>query len=251
MKKTFIIATMGERVEGAICLLSSLQRYLEKDWYAVVVAQAYAENDLHKIQTTIKEHGCIIRLDDLIGPHSAKVAALNAVQSDIWCSLDDDMVAIEKTNFDGMADVALNYRNIGFLSGNWGRTATLALQKNRTEKLVPQNLVFTGGGMVFRDDIAEIIKNIPNEQYLFDDCLWAMYAYINGYSNYRFLDSVAVHKICTVGGRKTWLKQTNNRVLPPSEFINMRKCNDLDGYYICNDKDLTPLAHCMHRRNRK
>lgn len=251
MKKTFIIASTGDRCDGLCQLLISLTPFFQTGWQAAVVCQGYSDEDAKTVKIILGGYGKCFFLKDLIGAHSAKMIALTNVQSDIWCSLDDDMCAIPETHYNEMADTLMERKDMGFLSGNWARTSDLAKKKKCVSELVSQKLVFTGGGLMFRDDVAEIIRNIPNEQYLFDDCLWAMYAYINGYSNYRYLGSIAIHRICTKGGRKTWLRKTNNRILPPTEYLVCRKCNDLDGYYMCVDKDLTDLAHQKHKENKR
>lgn len=249
--KTFVIATTGDRVEGLKKLLVSLYPFFKTGWRALVVAQKYSSKSLMDIKSMFGNDVHIFAYDKLIGAHTAKMVAINSVRSNIWCSLDDDMCAIPSTNYDRIAEILDKNRSIGFISGNWARTFKQANKKELQDKLINQKLVFTGGGLLFRDDVADIVRKIPNEQYLFDDCLWAMYAYINGYSNYRYLGSVAVHQICTNGGRRSWLKESNNRVLPPVNFLRVRKSTDLDGYYICKDSDLTELAHIYHKNNLK
>ncbi len=249
--KTFIIATTGDRFDGLKRLVISLFPFFKTGWTAVIVAQSYSDKDLSEIKRLTGKNADIIKKNYLIGAHSAKMIALNYTKSEIWCSLDDDMIATQSTDYDQVADILRCNKNIGFISGNWARTQKQANAKKVVNELVPQKLVYTGGGLLFREDVAEIIRNIPNEQYLFDDCLWAMYAYINGYSNYRFRGSIAVHQICTVGGRKSWLKERKDRVLPPNEFLKVRKSKDSEGYFICNDRDLTDLAKELHERNKK
>lgn len=251
MRKTFIIASTGDRSDGLKSLLISLTPFFARGWKAVVVCQSYEKENLKEIKSILGNCGVIFNFKKMIGAHSAKVFALNNYSSNVWCSLDDDMLAIEKTDYDKISDILISNPNIGFISGNWARTKKQADAKMPVEELILQKLVYTGGGLLFRDDVANIIRNIPNEQYLFDDCLWSMYAYVNGYDNYRYKGSVAIHKICTVGGRKTWLKEQKNRVLPPEELLCARRSKDAEGYFICTDSDLTELAKELHRRNKK
>lgn len=254
MKKTFIIASTGDRTDSLIRLIISLTPFIKTGWKMAIVCQKYSSSDLSAIKKLIGHSGDVFSFSELIGAHSAKMVALQGCKSDIWCSLDDDMFAFENTNYDKIADILNTYDNIGFVSSNWARTFELAKKKNIEDKLQPQRLVFTGGGLLFRDDVAEIIRNIPNEKYLFDDCLWAMYAYINGYNNYRYLGSIAVHQICSKGGRRTWIASTKqqDRVLPPETLLKVRKGKSKDGYnqfLICSDSDLTKEAHKLHKEN--
>ncbi len=254
MKRTFLIASTGDRLEGLLNLLESLEWHFEKGWNVCVVCQGYTKEDVNTIECAVGEHGIVYSFDKLIGAHSAKVYGLSHYDSDVWCSLDDDMFAIPQTDYESAATLLDENKYIGFISCNWARTKELADKKVPEHSVVKQKLTFTGGGMLFRDDVAEIIRHIPNEQYEFDDCLWAMYAYINGYVNFRYFGSVAVHRICTKGGRRTWIKEHKDRVLPPPEYLRVRRGKDKEGYnqyLICTDSDLTELSHELHKENRK
>ena len=249
---------MDNRIDGFKCLINSLSRYFDCGWRACAIAQGYNEEQKQDMAAFLKDKPCdIFYFSDYIGAHSAKVYGLENVKSDIWCSLDDDMEIIEKTDYEAVAETLDKEKSYGFISCNWARTMALADKKVAENKYIKQKLVYTGGGLLFRDDIAEIIRGIPNRDYLFDDCLWAMYAYINGYENYRFMGSVTVHRICTKGGRRAWIGLEANRALPPCDLLNARKCKDVksfgenNSYFICLDKDLTQKARELHKVNKK
>lgn len=250
--KTFIIASTGDRAEGLERLILSLTPFFKNGWKAIVVAQKYDDKALAKACFSNIESITIKKIDKLIGAHTAKLIALTSTKSDIWCSLDDDMFAFEKTDYDRMANILFENKNIGFLSGNWAKTFKQADKKEKVDELVSQKLVFTGGGLMFRDDIADIVRSIPNKQYLFDDCLWSVYAYVNGYDNFRYRGSVAVHQVCTKGGRRTWVDATQkkDRMLPPSEYLKVRPSKDKEGYCICIDKDVTKFADLLHKEKK-
>ena len=109
---------------------------------------------------------------------------------------------------------------------------------------------------MFRQDVAEIIKAIPRVMYVFDNPLWSIYSFVNGYDNYRYMGCAAVHNICTKGGRIKWLKENDKaKRLPPAEWIVTRrgtgKAGSNNEYLICDSKDITPLARKLHERNKK
>ena len=108
---------------------------------------------------------------------------------------------------------------------------------------------------MIRQDVADIIKQIHRQQYLFDNPLWSIYSYVNGYDNYRYMGSAAVHEICTKGGRRKWINESNShKALPPPEWLNVRrgkgKAGGFDEYLICDSSDVTDAAHEMHERMR-
>ena len=260
MIKTFVVASTGDRFESIMLLLKSLDFYLLNGWNIIVVGQKYKEDDINEIKRFLSRYNgqnVFLNFPDYLGAHSAKVYALNNYKSDIWCSIDDDMEIVDGlTNYGRIVAWLERDKSIGFISGNWARTRDLALKKGIKDELIRQKLVYTGGGLLFRDDVAEIVRNIPNDEYLFDDCLWAVYAYINGYENYRYRGSVVIHKICAKGGRRTWLAATTNKKrLPPENILKVRRGNTnkigYDEYLICLDKDVTEYAKELHLKNAK
>lgn len=258
--KTFVVASTGDRFESIMLLLRSLDFYLLNGWNIIIVGQKYSADHLDEIKRFLSAYNgdnVVLNFDDYLGAHSAKVYALNNYKSDIWCSLDDDMELVAGlTNYGKIVSLLEQDKSIGFISGNWARTREWAIKKGIKDELIRQKLVYTGGGLLFRDDVADVVRSIPDEEYLFDDCLWAVYAYINGYDNYRYRGSVVAHKICAKGGRRTWLAvATNKKKLPPENILRVRKGNTnkigYDEYLICVEKDVTDYAKELHMKNIK
>lgn len=258
-RKTFVVASVGNRYSGLLELINSLVPFLTGGWDIGLCLQAYTNDQVKRIDSILCKLPCrsyISTQDEMIGAHPAKVKILSEMTSDVWCSLDDDMLATLETDYDAMAYMVLSNKSIGFISGNWARNDNLAKSKIIKDELVRQPVVYTGGGLVFRDDIASIIRKIPNEQYLFDDCLWSGYAYCYGYENYRYLGSVAIHKICTSGGRISWLGENKkDKPLPPSWMFSVKRGKGSKGtqneYLICSSSELTTLAKWMHVKYKK
>ncbi len=259
MKKTFLIATVQDRTDGLQKLLLSSQMY-RKTWAYVIVAQSYTDEDIHWLNTLVHDLGLdanIIYVDHGIGPGSAKYLGLLRFESDIWVSLDDDMELIPgRTKYNEMAEIISKRPDIAFISGNWAKTLQQAVKKEDSDKLVKQPIVYTGGGLMFRGEIAKLLlEQMPDKPWLFDDITWSMYGYINGYDNYRYLGSVAIHKVCTVGGRKSWVEQ-KKRTLPDQSLIRVRPAFNSKAqlavdncYCICLSSDLTDKAKELHKRN--
>lgn len=258
MKKSFLICSLHGRLQNLIKLLTSLKEYT--DWHIYISLQMYPKEE----EAVIYEH-CRTLFDDrfrlysmqrMTGPHLSRCRIFDEVNSDIWCILDDDMWAIKGvTDYDKMANILYEKENIGLLSSNWRRTENMLKKVILQDKLVKQNIVYTGGGMMLRQDLANIIMNIPRVQYLFDNPLWSIYSYVNGYDNYRYLGSAAVHEICTKGGRRKWIKENDcSKALPPAEWIITRKGKgekgSFDEYLICEQKDITEMAHNLHKENK-
>lgn len=259
MKKTFLICSLGGRLQNLMKLISSLSGY--ESWHIVLVLQKYPQTD----QAIVSEHlrrlfpdrHSIIVTDEMTGPHLARCMALDKFVSDIWCILDDDMFAVDGyTHYDNMADILMQNKHIGILSSNWRKTIGMLEKVSLSEKMQKQNIVYTGGGMMLRQDVANIIKAIPRTQYLFDNPLWSIYSYVSGYENYRYMGSAAVHEICTKGGRRKWIKESDKvKSLPPCEWIRTRKGKGekggFDEYLICDSGDITEKAHQLHKENKR
>lgn len=257
--KTFLICSLSGRLNNLLYLIDSLGKYTS--WNVCVVLQKYSAVEAGIVQDNLNSvfpgRNTLLTMDKMTGPHLARCSAFDIMKSDVWCILDDDMWAVEGfTNYDKMADILIQNKNIGILSSNWRKTEKLLGKVNLRDSLVKQNIVYTGGGMMLRDDLIQIIKAIPRVQYLFDNPLWSIYSYVNGYDNYRYMGSAAVHQICTKGGRRKWITESNShKVLPPPEWIATRRGKGNEGgfdeYLICDSHDITDLAHELHEKNRK
>ena len=259
MTKTFLIATVRDRTEGLQSLLLSLQMY-RKDWRFVIVAQSYSAADrewLYELIDKLKIDADVVFVETGIGPGRAKRLGLSRFKSDIWVSLDDDMEAIPgKTDYESMIGILQSKPEIGLLSANWAKTLKQAEEKSLSDKLIKQPIVYTGGGMMFRDDVAQtLLSEMPDEPWLFDNVAWSLAVYVSGYENYRYLGSVAIHRICTKGGRKTWVEQ-GTRVLPDQSLItvrpafnNKREMEIGNCWCICTSKDLAEKAKKLHKAN--
>ena len=259
--KTFLIATVQDRTDGLRTLLLSSQMY-RKEWRYVIVAQSYTDEDqrwLNEFVQQMRLNADIIYVDHGIGPGRAKRLGISRFKSDIWVSLDDDMEMIPgKTDYESMVSILESRPEIGFLSANWAKTLKQAEAKEIKDSLVKQAIVYTGGGMMFRGDVAEtLLQEMPDEPWLFDNVAWSLAIYTSGYENYRYLGSVAIHRICTKGGRKRWVSQ-GTRKLPDRSLINVRpafnNAREMEignCWCICSSSDLTPKAKELHRMNKE
>lgn len=258
MRKTFLVPSLAGRINGVFRLMESLIGY--STWDIDLILQCYPVGERAIIEAHAEAvfpgRARIYATEEMTGPHLARCLALDDHESDIWCILDDDMYALpDMTDYDKMAQALWEDKSIGILSSNWRRTDELARKVKRDARIVKQPIVYTGGGMMIRQDVADIIKGIPRTQYIFDNPLWSIYSYVSGYDNARYMGSVAVHQICTKGGRRKWIKETDSsKSLPPSEWIRTRRGKGEEGgfdeYLICDSSDITPLAKEAHGRNK-
>lgn len=254
MKKTFLICSLGGRIVSLIRLIDSIACF--SDWNVDLVLQNYPEDEVEiiKYHTNVRfpDKCKFFVTGGMTGPHLARCIALDRDRSDVWCILDDDMYAVKgMTDYDKMAEIIFNDKSIGLLSSNWRKNEKMLASVKLSDKLQRQSIVYTGGGMMMREDVADIIRAIPRVQYLFDNPLWSIYSYVNGYDNCRFMGSAAVHEICTKGGRRKWISENNrHKALPPAEWIRTRKGKGekggFDEYLICEPSDITELAKQLH-----
>lgn len=254
MKKTFLICSLYGRINSLIRLIDSISVF--KDWRVDIVLQNYPENEIEIIKyhtnTRFPDRCKFFVTGGMTGPHLARCVALDRDRSEVWCILDDDMFAVEGfTDYDSMASILMERKDIGLLSSNWRKNRKMLDSVNLSFKLQKQAIVYTGGGMMMREDVADIIRGIPRVQYLFDNPLWSIYSYVSGYDNCRFMGSAAVHEICTKGGRRKWINENNrHKALPPEEWIRTRKgkgeAGGFDEYLICDSSDITDLAKQLH-----
>ena len=260
MQKRFLIPTVDNRIDELRKMLLSMQRY-KSDWIFTIVAQAYTEADKQELRDFMAQLGFnadLIFVDTGVGPARARRIALMERTADVWISLDDDMVITKETHFNKMVDIVTSRPDIGLLSINWAKTAEQVAQKGTLEKLVKQNIVYTGGGLAFRDDWAKMfLATTEDRLWLFDNVAWSLASYVAGYDNYRYLGSSSVHRACAKGGRREWVYQ-KSRVLPDQTLIRVRPaCNNKrqmelgNCWHICDSSDLTDKAKELHKIAKK
>lgn len=258
MIKTFLICSLSGRIDDLMALIASLEKY--KGWRLCLSLQMYSQTEIDLIklhcQNVFPGRWSIYAQNRMTGPHLARCAVFERYQSDIWCILDDDMLAVDGiTDYDAMAGMLWTNRSIGILSSNWRKTREMLDKVELKNQLVKQTIVYTGGGMMLRSDLVDILLKIPRTQYLFDNPLWSIYSYVNGYENYRYLGSAAVHKICTKGGRRKWIAETDSvKSLPPKDWLRTRRGkskSEFDEYLICDSSDVTDEAKRLHFQNKR
>ena len=247
MIKTFIIVSVSDRVQELNALVDSIIA-LGFDDYRIALYLQGPEGRAGEIRNR-ERYSQIIVVPEKEGCHAARVHLLRKVKSDIYINLDDDMLLTKYTRYDGAIAKALE-RGTGFVLTNWARTEKLLLAKvpKMREAFIPQIMCYQGGGMVYADKIAEIVRRLPAEKFRYDD-LWPLSAYINGYTNYAYKGSLAIHMICTKGGMRTFMADEN----PPyacAQYINYRKIKN-GVFAIGLDSDVNAYARELHKKNLK
>ena len=247
MIKTFIIVSVSDRVPQLNDLVDSIIANGFDD-YRIALYLQDPENRAGEIRNR-ERYSQIIVTPEKEGCHAARVHLLRKVRSDIYINLDDDMLLTQYTHYDLAIAKALE-RGTGFVLTNWARTEKLMLAKvpKMANKFIPQIMCYQGGGMVYSNKIAELMRALPTEKFRYDD-LWSLTAYINGYTNYAFKGSLAIHMVCTKGGMKTWMADNN----PPyacARYINYRQIKN-GIYAIGMDSDVNEYARALHKQNLK
>lgn len=261
MNKVAIIAHTADRL-GMLTemLASAAQHRCLNGWRVVLVAQGYQNMQELKRVPHIDVCDEVIATFVKLGPHSARVRVLHANRADLYLSLDDDMVFLPESQFGAMEAKALE-ASTGFVAASNSTNASQAA-RHMPKLFAPvfreQRLVCTGGGLMFRDEVAQLVRDLPDRQYLFDDVEWPLAAYMKGHTNYRFFGSWAIHKAGRAGGRNGWFQQ-RAKVLPDARFIRLRHDPSIKNPRLAEenrvafpaDADVTPEAQQLHTTNRQ
>lgn len=238
--------------------LSSL-KHLPEDW------KVYAQVALFTPAETIKlaHHPLADRITGIIWkdtrmpPWIARTNILKQFEADIWCNADDDMEWTEDTKLEPMIELLME-KDTGMISGNWARSESLLPKKvaKLEHKFIKQPIVFTGGGMLFkREHVPLLLEDI--RPWFADDAHMSLTTYLNGYTNYRYLGSLALHRIQTKGGLLTIFQTDNTLAHPDPRFIMLHPCSAIykdapnNNYFYPMSRDLTKLAHTLHQKNRE
>ena len=262
MKKIAIIAHTVDRQGMLADLLASAKRYKCLDgWDIVLVGQGYDSASIANLRAmpnyNMLTH--VYTLPKRIGPHSARMVGLQH-QADLYLSLDDDMVFSPETNFVAMEPHALA-PGAGVVAASYNPTSLAMVAKMSAkyyaDAIVEYRLVCTAGGLMFAPHVADILREMPNLPYLFDDIEWSLATYQRGYCNYVYFGSWAWHKAGRAGGRNGWFDK-KSKPLPDSSMLRLRT-RDLKNPQLSEDNrvafpiesDVTKKARDLHKTNRE
>lgn len=249
MKITFVIVSVSDRVEQLNNLLESIIRQKKFDGYDInLMYQDYLGN-AEKIKYK-ERYSNIIVVPEKLGCNGARILLLKNISYDVYINLDDDMELVAETNYDRAIEKSLE-NSTGFVLTNWARSRNILANKipKMQDKFVKQVMIYQGGGMVYADKIANLIRELPVEKTMFDD-IWCITSYINGYTNYRYLGSLALHFICSKGGMRLFMREENPR-LNCWQYINYRKGKKENEWLIPDDSDINNYAKKLHNVNKK
>lgn len=244
---TFVIVSVSDRVEQLNSLMESIMRFKKFDSYDVCLCYQDYLGNADKIKYRDRYAHIFIQPEKM-GCNGARVFLLRNIKYDIYINLDDDMELVEQTNYT-KAIIKCLEPQAGFVLTNWARTRKLLEEKipKMQDKFIPQTMVYQGGGMVYSEKIAMLIRKLPIEKTMFDD-IWCITPYINGYTNYRYLGSLALHFVCTKGGMRLFMQEENPK-LACEKYINYR--HGKREWLIPDDSDINDYARQLHKINKK
>jgi hypothetical protein len=137
----------------------------------------------------------------------------------------------------------------------WARHDSELLKKkeNLRHEFKKQNLIYTGGGQWYGNDVARLYRN-PDQFNIGrkdDETIWTLIAYLAGYDNYVYHGSVALHRTLIKGGNRAHqATQPNSQYVGFPEFINYEYCQD-GAMAIPLDKNINAKARQLHKENRE
>lgn len=263
MIKTFLIGTVDNRIASLLNMLISAKRYIGS-WEFVIVAQHYTDDQKRFVQDTCSglfgaaaEHIHFFFLPDYMGCFGSKMHGMKCFDSDIWLSMDDDMLILPQTDFDRMAEIYASDLSIGMISGAYcrfpGKTKTHV--KHLRGRIKNEPILGTWGGLMFGRELRDLfVTEMDGRDVLFDDLEWSLCSYTHGYENYRYLGSLIVHMVGSAGGFRKFFKDKAHELPDPSLIRIEYRMNDLDNsnaVMYMGSESLKPKAHEMHRRNRR
>lgn len=252
-RQTFVIISVGERVPALNALVDSILQFPRFQAFDLNLMFTGNQEQLARVRNRDRFRNVFVN-PERTGCHAARVDLLRRIRYGLYVNLDDDMVLTRHTNYDrALAKVC--ERPTGFVLTNWARTEAQVERKapKLRPEFVKQALVYQGGGMAYRDEVADLMRALPMVKQTFDHA-WPLTAYVNGYTNYRDLSSLAVHRIMGKGGMSAFM-DSNPPQLLMREYVTFRWAKRRRGnghdVLIPLDQDLTPLAHAHHKANKR
>lgn len=263
MHKVFSVISTNDRFEQLCNLIESINKYyVHNGWELHGVLQGYTEKQIKHLQSIAKIPTHWKNFEQRLGMFNARQEGMKDISSMfddyVLVCLDDDIEFCEYTTFEKAVEY-VQRPNIGLLSTNWISSEKLLHKKVLHDKLVKQPIVYTGGGLVIKKPIAELIMGLEQGHFYSDNVETSMRVYIAGYENYRYLGSISIHRACRSGGRKAWVNAGTQKRFSDPRLIGTRKCKSFnenksgndDEVHIGDSSDLTLLAKKLHAQNLK
>lgn len=239
---SLILVTVADRQESCAAMCDTVAQYLPNTYNLCVLSQQCAVS--HPRIT--HQHTVPHRL----GPFVARHVALARWHAHTYILVDDDMRLLPETNY-APAIERTRAHGVGLVSTRWVRSPMMleAARQRTKHAFVHQPIVYVGGGMVFGDEIANIIREESPLPYWSSDVAFSLASYLAGYRNERYLGSLAIHRVVSSGGRKAWIQHNTDVVMPPQQYITTPR--GAREYHIPTASNLTRLARETHQVNRK
>ena len=252
MKVSFVIVSVSDRVDQLNNLIQTIINDRRMDQYEACLLFQDPQRVANKIKN-VNRLSRVFVVPEKMGCHAARVELLRRIRYDAYINLDDDIELTPYTNYPPAIEKAME-ETTGFVLTNWAKTPSLLAAKvpKMKEAFVPQALVYQGGGMCYRDEIADLMRSLPLIKQTFDTA-WPLTAYINGFTNYRYQGSLAVHRICGTGGMSAFMSSNPPQTMM-EEYVKYRLAKRRSGtgkdLLIPLDCDLTLLARETHKAAR-
>lgn len=249
MNKALVIISVSDRVDDLNKLVRSIRsREYFDDYDLCLCYQDYMGNS-EQIENP-EQYATLLVEPEKMGCNGARIHLLNHIEYDVYVNLDDDMLMTDFTNYEPAIELAME-ETTGFVLTNWARSEKILNTKipNMKDEFVKQVMIYQGGGMIYSNKIAEIIRELPIMKTVFDD-VWPITAYVNGYVNYRYLGSLTLHFTLGDGGMQTFMREETDLQHSAEDYINYRKGKREGEWLIPMDSDINDKAHMLHRLNR-
>lgn len=248
---SFIIPSMYTRFEPLMQLLDDIQKYYP-NYLIIGCLQKFKPEEVETLKKIPNSHWIVS--DELLGTSTPRILAIKKgleMGVDVFINLDDDMSLCDKTKYEPIINFIKNNKGVGLVSGNWRKSFNMIDKiQDIKDEFVKQKIVYTGGGLLYNREIAKLMIELEGNT-ICDNTDWSVTSYINGYENFRYLGSFAEHRICQKDGRNLYLKENPNYRLCDARYVTMKKEKNNRGWLIPLDKDLTPFAHELHKKNKK
>ena len=248
-KVTFVVVSVSDRINELNNLVESIMRFDKFNNYSICLCyQDYLGNaDMIKYRDRYDK---IFIVPEKMGCNGARIYLLQQIQYDFYINLDDDMELIEQTDYTKPI-LKASEKSTGFVLTNWARSRKILEKKipQMCDKFIPQIMVYQGGGMVYSERVAKLIRKLPIQKTMFDD-IWCITTYVNGMTNYRYQGSLALHFICSTGGMKLFMREENPK-LGAEEYINYVHGKRENEWLIPLDKDVNKWAKFLHEKNKQ
>lgn len=248
-KYCFIMASVSTRQHLLKKFIESARasKYKDADYY--IYYQQISDDPIEFDEAFFKK---VFKGNKRMGVCFPRMFLLNKVQGyDFYIIVDDDMEFLGKEDYESMMAFSESMSHCGLVCCEYKSRVEFYNKAKPKNEFIQKDMQFIEGGTVVKKSIRDLlVEQIPLKRFAYDG--FCIITFINGYTNYKYLGSISLHKLTNGNQGFVYVRKHSEEFDSLFEqYIVETNYDDGDLKLPTKIDDLTDEAIEMHERNNK